>query len=84
MGGTFGSPESKESKGRREVPEVTLDIWRGAGYLESIYPKFLEICKRRKVTKGASAQRLSGERERGMGIQADTEASYKWKQSEPV
>jgi hypothetical protein len=47
---TSRSLESKESKSRREVSEVLLNVLHEAGYLEIIYPKLLEVRKRRKVT----------------------------------
>ena len=80
---TFGFSEGKESKCRREVSEVPLDVWREAGYLEIIYSKLLEVRECRKVTQGAYAKPVGAKFFGGIP-QADPESLDEWKKTEIV
>ena len=53
--------ESKESKGRCEVPKVLSDVQHKAGYFEIVHPRLLEVHECGKVAQGASAKPFGNE-----------------------
>ena len=78
----FGILESKQSKGRCEVPKVLLDVGHKDAYVEIVYPKLLEVRECGKVTQGASAKPFEGELV--AAVQADPESLDEWKQPKVV
>jgi len=74
-------PESEESKSRREVSKVPLDVRHEAGYLEVVYSEVPEVFECGKVTQGEHVKTFGGE---GMKECADTESLDEREQTEVV
>ena len=55
-------PEGKESKCWREVTKALLDVRHKAGYLEVVYPEFLEVRECGKVTQCTSVEVVGSKR----------------------
>ena len=77
----LGFLEGKKSKRRCEVSEVSLDVLHKIRCLEEIYPKFLEVRERRKVTQGVIVNSRLGT---GVIKHADTESLDERKQTKFV
>jgi len=76
-----GFLESEESKGRRKLSKIPLNVWDEAGYLELVYSKLLEVRKCGKVTQSGCAKHFWSE---VTIVQADPELFDEWKQTEVV
>ena len=81
---TSRTPESKESKCRRELSEALLNVWHETGYLEIVYPKLLEVRECRKATQRASVKAFGSKLGGRVRAQADTESLDEWKQTKFV
>ena len=63
------------------MSKVSLDVRHEGGYLELVYSKLLEVCKRGKVMQGASFELFGSE---GINACADMESLDERKQTEVI